>query len=84
MVSIKIIEKMRAENDVIGLLEVLNKSDDLRVLGAVENALEDIGQRSTQPFIEALKDKDAYVRSGAAWMLGNIKDSDTVEPLIKL
>ena len=83
MVSLKNIEKMRAENNVTGLLKVLNRSNDLRVIGAVEDALEDIGHRSTQPFIEALKDKDAYVRSGAAWILGNVKDASTVDPLIE-
>lgn len=83
MVSLKIIEKMRAENEVTGLLKALDKSNDLRIVGAVEDALEEIGHRSTQPFIEALKDKDAFVRSGAAWILGNIKNANTVDPLIE-
>ncbi len=39
------IEKMRAKNDVKGLIKEL-KSNDLRVVGAVEDALEDIGRRS--------------------------------------
>ena len=43
-------------------------------MGAVEYALEDIGCRTSEPFIEALSDKDDGVRSGAAWILGNIKD----------
>lgn len=77
------VDRMRANNDVVGLLKKLRETDDLRVLGALEDALEDIGHRSIQPFIEALKDKDAYVRSGAAWILGNIKDVNTVDPLIE-
>ena len=77
------IEKMRAKNDVKGLIKAL-KSNNLRVLGAVEDALEDIGRRTSEPFIEALGDKDAGVRSGAAWILGNIKDASTVEPLIEI
>ena len=76
------IEGMRAKNDVKGLIKAL-KSNDLRVVGAVEDALEDIGRRTSEPFIEALRDKDAGVRSGAAWILGNIKDANTVEPLIE-
>ena len=76
------VEKMRAKDDVKGLLKAL-KSNELRVLGAVEDALEDIGHRTSEPFIEALKDKDAGVRSGAAWILGNIKDARAQEPLIE-
>ena len=78
---------MRAKNDVKGLIKALGKSDDIRdeirIAGAVEDALENIGHRTTEPFIEALRDKDATVRSGAAWILGNIKDANTVEPLIE-
>ncbi len=81
------IEKMRAENDVKGLIKALGKSDDIcdeiRIAGAVEHALEDIGHRTTEPFIEALRDKDADVRSGAAWILGNIKDTSMAQPLIE-
>lgn len=76
------IEEMRATNDVKGLIKALGKSDEIRIAGAAEDALEDIGRRTTEPFIEALRDKDADVRSGAAWILGNIKDTNTVEPLI--
>ena len=81
------IEKMRAKNDVKGLIKALRKSgdirDDIRVAGEVEDALEDIGRGTTEPFIEALKDKDAGVRGGAAWILGNIKDAGAQEPLIE-
>jgi len=76
------IERMRAKNDVKGLIKAL-KSNNLRVLGAVEDALEDIGRRTSEPFIEALGDKDADVRSGAAWILGNTGDTRVLEPLIK-
>ncbi len=62
------IEKMRATNDVKGLLKALD-SKDLRIVAAAENALEDIGHRTTEPFIEALIDGDASVRSGAAWII---------------
>ena len=81
------IEKMRAKNDVKGLIKALGKGDDIRdeirIAGAVEDALEDIGRRTTYPFIKALSDKDAGVRSGAAWILGNIKDARAQEPLIE-
>ena len=76
------IEGMRAKNDVKGLIKAL-KSNDLRVVGAVEDALEDIGRRTSEPFIEALRDKAAGVRSGAAWILGNTKDTRAQEPLIE-
>ena len=76
------IEKMRAKNDVKGLIKAL-KSNDLRVVGAVEDALEDIGRRTTEPFIEALGDRDADVRGGAAWILGNIRDAEAQKPLIE-
>ena len=77
------VEKMRAKNDVKGLIKALPNSNDLRVLGAIEDALEDIGHRTTEPFVEALREKDASVRSGAAWILGNIKNAGTQEPLIE-
>jgi HEAT repeat protein len=81
------VEKMRAENDVKGLIKALGKGDDIRdeirIAGVVEDALEDIGHRTTAPFIKALRDGDAGVRGGAAWILGNIKDANTVEPLIE-
>ncbi len=80
-------DRMRANNDVKGLIKTLGKSDDIRdeirIAGAVEDALEDIGRRTTEPFIKALRDEDAGVRSGAAWILGNIQDASTVEPLIE-
>lgn len=77
------VEKMKASKDVKGLLKVLKESDDIGVAFSVEEALEDIGHRTVEPFLEALKDKDAYVRSGAAWIIGNIKDASTMEPLIE-
>lgn len=87
MVSLKTIEKMRVENNVTGLIKALGKSDnicdEIRIAGAVQDALEDIGRRAAMPLIEALRDRDPYVRSGAAWILGNIKDSGTIEPLIE-
>jgi len=76
------IEGMRAKNDVKGLIRALD-SDDLRIVGAVEDALEDIGRRTTEPFIEALGDRDANVRGGAAWILGNTRDAEAQKPLIE-
>ena len=76
------IEGMRAKNDVKGLIKAL-KSNDLRVVGAVEDALEDIGRRTTEPFIEALGDRDADVCGEAAWILGNIRDAEAQKPLIE-
>ncbi len=77
------VEKMRAEDDVEGLIKALGRNDDIRVAGVVEDALGEIGHRTTEPFIEALRDKDSGVRSGAAWILGNIKDARAQEPLIE-
>ncbi len=55
------IEKMRAKNDVKNLIKAL-KSNDLRVAGAVEYALEDIGCRTSEPFIEVQRDKEAIYK----------------------
>jgi len=81
------IEKMRADDDVKGLIMTLRKGDDIcdeiRIVGAVEDALGDIGRRTTEPFIEALRDRDTTVRSGAAWILGNTGDIKAQEPLIE-
>lgn len=77
------VEKMRAKDDVKGLIKALLKSDDIRITAAAEDALEDIGRRTTEPFIEALRDRDASVHSGAAWILGNIKDARAQGPLIE-
>jgi len=39
--------------------------------------------KDVEGLIEALKDKDSYIRCRAAWALGNIKDARAVEPLIE-
>lgn len=73
---------MRATNDVKGLLKALD-SKDLRIVAAAEDAVEDIGHGTTGPFIGALRDRDTSVRSGAAWILGDIKGASAKETLIK-
>jgi len=42
-----------------------------------------LGKPAVEPLIEALKDKDKYVRSKVAEALGNIGDRRAVEPLIE-
>ncbi len=42
-----------------------------------------IGEQAVEPFIQALKEKDRYVRREAAFALGEIGDVRAVEPLIQ-
>ncbi|MFX0163468.1 MAG: HEAT repeat domain-containing protein, partial [Candidatus Hodarchaeota archaeon] len=42
-----------------------------------------IGEPAVEPLIQALKEKDRYVRKEAAFALGEIADARAVEPLIQ-
>jgi len=46
------------------------------------SALEEIGEPAVAPLIDALKDADRNVRSGAVCALGYIRDQRAVDPLI--
>ncbi|MGA2242656.1 MAG: HEAT repeat domain-containing protein [Verrucomicrobiota bacterium] len=48
------------------------------------NALVKMGSNAVIPLITALKDKDAHVKSGAVWALGEIRDGRATEPLMSL
>ncbi len=52
------VEKMRAKDDVKGLIKALGKSndirDEIRIAGVVEDALEDIGHRTVEPFVNKM------------------------------
>ncbi len=48
------------------------------------HSLTKIGEPAVAPLIEALEHKSKYVRSGAAQVLGNLKDPRAVMPLIAL
>jgi HEAT repeat protein len=47
-------------------------------------ALVKIGKPAVEHLLLALQDKDWLIRSGAAWVLGEIKDKRALEPLDKL
>lgn len=51
---------------------------------AAVEALVKIGKPAVEPLIQALKNENAYIRSGASECLGKIKDSKAVEPLIQV
>jgi len=74
------VEKMEKNKDVNGLIKAL-KDKDVRA-GAVV-ALGKIGKPAVEPLIQALKDKESSVRSGAAAALGGTGDARAVEPLIQ-
>lgn len=50
---------------------------------AVESALAKIGEPAVAPLIQALRDKDSWIRNGAARALAEIRDARAVEPLIR-
>ncbi len=75
------IEKMKAKNDVKGLVKALGYQKDEDVRKAAAEALSRIGAPAVEPLTSALKDKDADVCSAAARALGRIGDPRAVEPL---
>ncbi len=75
-----VIEKMAAEKDVQGLLEILEKGDIVRKLRATD-ALGEIGDEAVPALIEKIGSGDHNIRGMGAIALGKIGDS-AVESLI--
>ena len=77
------VEKLKANNDVGGLVKALGyaKDNDVRCLAA-----EALGKTrdpsAVEALINALKDKDCIVRMNAARVLGETRDPRAMEPLI--
>ena len=63
-------------------IEELRRTTDWVEHGRIVQAVATLGEPAVPPLIEALRDGDGYVRSGAAEALGKIGDRRAVEPLI--
>ena len=74
---------MRDPRAVPTLISALNDRDQL-VYTTVEYALAHIGAPAVPTLITSLKDSDATLRSRTASVLGEIRDTRAVEPLIDL
>jgi HEAT repeat protein len=77
------IEKMKAKQDVKGLIKALHykknsqiRFDAARLLGEISDL------RAVDPLIDALEDEEVMVRNEAARVLGEIGDPRAVDPLI--
>jgi HEAT repeat protein len=62
------------KTDLVHLLTEVLGSDEMSVRWKAAVALSEIGPPAVQDLIECLSDMRAYVRSSAAWVLGNIGD----------
>lgn len=92
-----LIEVLKDENHIVreGAVQALEKISDTRAIypliealkdtrrKAISDALRSIGPASFAPLIEALKNEDSRIRMGAALILGEMKDSEAIEPLLK-
>ena len=77
------IEKMEAEGGIAGLVEALGNEKDAIVQLSARGALQRFGQQAVEPLINALKDKNTFLRWQTALVLGNIKDTRAVDALIE-
>lgn len=76
------VEKLKADNDVSGLIDILVNGDDIEKSSAAE-ALGELGdKRAVETLILALRYADIVVRTQACLALGKLKDTRAVEPLI--
>jgi HEAT repeat protein len=76
------IKKMRAKNDIKGIISLLSHSKDFPLITEVTSTLREIGSPAVGPLIVALKDKNPNVREGAARTFIGLKDVRALEPLI--
>jgi hypothetical protein len=83
-ISFQQIDQMRETNDVQGLLNAIHKRNPEKppdkLYWAIEDALIDIGRKSTTPFIELINDKD--LRRLVFWSFMKIRDVTTIGILI--
>ncbi len=84
------VDKLRANQDIEGLIKVLDNPGDPLVYDTVLirnrafHRLMDIGPPAVEPLIAALEHKNFTVRIYAVRILGNIDDPRVVEPLIRV
>ncbi len=76
------IEKLKAKNDVQGLIKALKSYKDSEIRRSADIALGQIGAPAVQPLIARLKDCDWIVRLAAAQALRQIGDPLAIYPLI--
>ena len=83
MLTIAASQQQTAKDDVLSLIQKLQKSNRngraqaARELGKIKDG------RVVQPLINAMNDKDPYVRGQVIEALGEVKDARAVDPLIK-
>jgi len=78
-----IIEKLKANRDVQGLIKALSYQKDAIVRGDAAEALGQIrDERALEPLIALLEDDTHHVRDQAAQSLGKLKHKRAVQPLI--
>lgn len=84
------INKLKAANDVTGLIKALSYQKDIRIRQEAAIALGQIGDaRATEPLIEALHEvfifqKDFIFINAVIWALGEIGDPRAADPLADL
>jgi hypothetical protein len=69
------------ERDLTHLLTQVLSSEETSIRWKAAVALTEIGAPAVQVLLECLSDSRAYVRSSAAWVLGNIGDRRAILPL---
>ena len=77
------VQKMEAEGDVEGLVKALGNEKDAILHLTARMALEGMGAQSVDALIQALKDKNEFLRWQAALALSNLGDDRAVEPIIE-
>lgn len=78
------VEKMKKNQDVEGLIKVLDNEDEELRHEAVD-ALGNLGDiRAVEPLIELLKDDKSWYLSNVIDALGSLKDPRAVQPLIEI
>jgi HEAT repeat protein len=75
------VEKLKAKQDVKGLVKALGYVKDSDVCQAAVEALAEIGPPAVEPLIAALEDSGSRMRADAAEALGKLGDPRAVEPL---
>jgi hypothetical protein len=81
--AIILLSKREASESVEALIEAL-KDEEYLVKSNAMVALAAYGKQVSERIIEALDDADRDVRAGAAWIIGELKDSRAVEALEKV